>query len=54
MQVSDEINSNGSVELVEIRVPFSKAMNDIQNGLMDCLSQILNELKRLYPHVNIS
>ena len=51
IQVSEEINNSGSVELVEIRVPYSKPMNDIQNGLMDCLSQILNELKRLYPQV---
>jgi DNA excision repair protein ERCC-4 len=49
--IIEDINSNGSIELIEIRIPLTKKMISIQQSLLDLISQILQELKRLYPQV---
>jgi DNA excision repair protein ERCC-4 len=51
--IIDEINSSGSVELIEMRISLTRKMTAIQVGILDCISQTLNELKRLYPSVKL-
>lgn len=52
MNVRKNVEERGSIELIELRVPFSKRMKEIQSNLMDCLNQMLLELKRLHPSVS--
>ncbi|KAJ3313543.1 DNA repair endonuclease XPF [Boothiomyces sp. JEL0838] len=50
--VKQDIESRGNLKLLEIRIPFTKQMKYIQTGLLDCMSQLLGELKRSYPHID--
>ncbi|KAJ3269576.1 DNA repair endonuclease XPF [Terramyces sp. JEL0728] len=47
--VKQDIESRGNLKLLEIRIPFTKQMKYIQTGLLDCMNQLLGELKRSYP-----
>ncbi len=40
------------ISLIELRVPLSKLMKEIQAGLVDCLEACIQELKRCNPYVS--
>jgi DNA excision repair protein ERCC-4 len=46
------IDNSGSVELIEYRIGLTKRMNQIQVGLLDCITQSISELKRLHPSIS--
>ncbi|KAJ3319627.1 hypothetical protein HDV06_006189 [Boothiomyces sp. JEL0866] len=52
LTVKQDIESRGNLKLLEIRIPFTKQMKYIQTGLLDCMNQLLGELKRSYPHID--
>ena len=52
VNVRRDVEETGSVELIEIRVPFTAKMKAIQSGLIECLNQMLLELKRLHPYID--
>ncbi len=39
--------------MIELRVPLSSKMKAIQSGLMECLHQMLLELKRIHPNIDV-
>lgn len=39
------------ITLIELRVPLSRLMKEIQAGLVDCLEACIQELKRCNPYV---
>ncbi|OAJ43057.1 hypothetical protein BDV3_001823 [Batrachochytrium dendrobatidis] len=47
--VKESLDTNGSVELVELRIPMTKRMKEIQAAILDCLHECLLEVKRLNP-----
>lgn len=46
IHVMENIAASGTVDLIELRISLSKAMKDIQAGLVDCMNQCLLEIKR--------
>ncbi|KAI8925204.1 hypothetical protein BC831DRAFT_462186 [Entophlyctis helioformis] len=49
--VKESLDSGGRVALVELRVPMTRRMRDIQAAIMDCLHECLLEVKRSNPNV---
>ena len=52
LNIRKDIEDKGTIELIELRIPYSKKMKAIQNGLIECLNQMLLELKRLHPSID--
>ncbi|KAJ3347367.1 hypothetical protein HDU91_006792 [Kappamyces sp. JEL0680] len=52
MTVRANLEEVGHVELIELRIPLTQKMKDIQASLMDCMNQMLLELKRMHPSID--
>ncbi|KAI8904315.1 hypothetical protein EDD86DRAFT_194941 [Gorgonomyces haynaldii] len=53
MQCIQDIEQAGQIELVELRVPLSRKMKDIQAGLVECLNDCLGEIKRAHSQLDV-
>ncbi|KAJ3298748.1 hypothetical protein HK104_010313 [Borealophlyctis nickersoniae] len=52
VSVTEAIEENGHADLVELRVPLTQHMKDIQAALVECIEQCLAELKRSNPSLD--
>lgn len=52
VEVGLELNK-ARVNLVEVRVPVTKLVREIQEGLIECVEQSINELRRLNPAADL-
>ncbi|KAJ3405489.1 hypothetical protein HDV05_006574, partial [Chytridiales sp. JEL 0842] len=53
VSVSSEIDSAGMIDLIEVRVPMSDAMIQIQAAIVECMESSLAEVKRTNRNVEI-
>ena len=51
VSIKQSLDSMGSVDLVELRVPLTRRMKHIQQAIFDCLSECILELKRTNPYL---
>ncbi|KAL2914851.1 DNA repair protein RAD16 [Polyrhizophydium stewartii] len=51
ISVKDSLDVRGAVDLIELRVPMTRRMKDIQAAIMDCLHECILEVKRANPNL---
>jgi DNA excision repair protein ERCC-4 len=49
VQVKHDIEKHAQVDMIELRIPMTQCMKEVQQGLWECLDQCLAEIKRSNP-----